>query len=186
MVIAIRWHYEIGTFDRKRLGREAWFAGTIVMEPDKNSALARQRGFSVPCCDSKNCRAWRQRFVLMQAWHPLRHMPGVPVGSGQRYRSWVQCTIDPGLQASIAWPYLRPVRAAVPHAELSFWRIVVLSLRGENHNYTSVPLNRAVLLLAVPMIFEMIMESLFSGQVNRREPRKRSGSPSVSMLFFSA
>lgn len=55
-----------------------------------------------------------------------------------------------------------PSESAVPHAELSLWRIVVLSLRGENHDYTSVPLNRAVLLLAVPMIFEMIMESLFA------------------------
>jgi putative MATE family efflux protein len=48
------------------------------------------------------------------------------------------------------------------HADLSFWRIVVLSLRGENHDYTAVSLNRAVLLLAIPMVLEMIMESLFA------------------------
>jgi|UniRef100_UPI0037835614 putative MATE family efflux protein len=44
---------------------------------------------------------------------------------------------------------------------VSFWRSVRQSLRGEEHDYTSLPLNRAVILLAVPMVLEMIMESLF-------------------------
>jgi putative MATE family efflux protein len=44
----------------------------------------------------------------------------------------------------------------------SLWRIVVESLKGAHHDYTAVPLNRAVLLLAVPMVLEMIMESLFA------------------------
>jgi putative MATE family efflux protein len=44
----------------------------------------------------------------------------------------------------------------------SFWRTVRQALKGEHLDYTSVSLNRAVLLLAVPMVLEMIMESLFS------------------------
>ncbi|MBL8271704.1 MATE family efflux transporter, partial [Steroidobacter sp.] len=48
------------------------------------------------------------------------------------------------------------------HADLSFWQVVRLSLQGKHLDYTSVPLNRAVLLLAVPMVLEMIMESLFA------------------------
>lgn len=47
-------------------------------------------------------------------------------------------------------------------ANLSFWQVVRLSLKGQHLDYTSVPLNRAVLLLAVPMVLEMIMESLFA------------------------
>lgn len=43
-----------------------------------------------------------------------------------------------------------------------FWRSVVQSLRGEDHDYTALPVNRAVLLLAVPMVLEMVMESLFA------------------------
>ncbi|MFL6618266.1 MAG: MATE family efflux transporter [Povalibacter sp.] len=43
-----------------------------------------------------------------------------------------------------------------------FWRIVAQALRGEQYDYTSHSLNRAVLLLAVPMVLEMIMESLFA------------------------
>ena len=35
-------------------------------------------------------------------------------------------------------------------------------MRGEQHDYTTAPLNRAVLLLAVPMVLEMVMESLFA------------------------
>jgi putative MATE family efflux protein len=44
----------------------------------------------------------------------------------------------------------------------SFWRVVGQSLKGESHDYTTLSLNRAVLLLAVPMVLEMIMESLFA------------------------
>jgi putative MATE family efflux protein len=44
----------------------------------------------------------------------------------------------------------------------SFWSGVRQALRGETHDYTSLPLNRSVLLLAVPMVLEMMMESLFT------------------------
>lgn len=44
----------------------------------------------------------------------------------------------------------------------SFWQSVRQALRGESHDYTSEKLNRAVLLLAVPMVLEMVMESLFA------------------------
>jgi putative MATE family efflux protein len=46
--------------------------------------------------------------------------------------------------------------------ETSFWRSVAQSLRGEEHDYTALPLKRAVILLAVPMVLEMLMESLFA------------------------
>jgi hypothetical protein len=48
------------------------------------------------------------------------------------------------------------------HASLSFWRGVRLALRGESFDFTALSLNRAVLLLAVPMVLEMLMESLFA------------------------
>ena len=48
------------------------------------------------------------------------------------------------------------------HDKLTFWQVVRLSLEGQHFDYTSLPLNRAVLLLAVPMVLEMIMESLFA------------------------
>src|ERR1041384_173174 len=44
----------------------------------------------------------------------------------------------------------------------SFWRIVLQALKGEDYDYTAESLNRAILLLAVPMVLEMIMESLFA------------------------
>lgn len=44
----------------------------------------------------------------------------------------------------------------------SFWRSVLQSLKGEHHDYTSESLNRAVWLLSVPMVLEMVMESLFA------------------------
>jgi putative MATE family efflux protein len=40
--------------------------------------------------------------------------------------------------------------------------VIIRSLRGEQHDYTTGKLNRAVILLSVPMVLEMVMESLFA------------------------
>ena len=43
-----------------------------------------------------------------------------------------------------------------------FWSLAREALRGARHDYTALPLGRAILLLAVPMVLEMLMESLFA------------------------
>ncbi len=63
----------------------------------------------------------------------------------------------------MAEPALPPSPApAAPPENLSVGRVIWLSLQGAQHDYTAAPLNRAVLLLAVPMVLEMVMESLFA------------------------
>src|SRR6186713_885679 len=52
--------------------------------------------------------------------------------------------------------------AQPPAASTSFWSDVAHALKGEQHDYTAESLNRATLLLAVPMVLEMLMESLFA------------------------
>ncbi len=42
------------------------------------------------------------------------------------------------------------------------WSLVLQSLRGGQHDLTAVPLRHAILLLAVPMVLEMAMESVFA------------------------
>lgn len=54
-----------------------------------------------------------------------------------------------------------PSPAPAPESP-GFWRLVGQALKGAHHDYTALPLPRAVLLLAVPMVLEMIMESLFA------------------------
>lgn len=44
----------------------------------------------------------------------------------------------------------------------TFWQGVWQAIKGTHSDYTTLPLNRAVLLLAVPMVLEMSMESLFA------------------------
>jgi putative MATE family efflux protein len=51
---------------------------------------------------------------------------------------------------------------AAPVGPRSFWRHVVGSLRGEHYDYTKGSLHKAILLLAVPMVLEMSLESTFA------------------------
>src|ERR1700751_4340851 len=44
----------------------------------------------------------------------------------------------------------------------SLWTSIREALRGSHQDYTSGDLNRAILLLAIPMVLEMVLESLFA------------------------
>src|ERR1700756_2293419 len=44
----------------------------------------------------------------------------------------------------------------------SMWTSIREALRGSHQDYTSGSLNRAILLLAIPMVLEMVLESLFA------------------------
>jgi putative MATE family efflux protein len=54
-----------------------------------------------------------------------------------------------------------PVLVGSPDKE-PFWALVRESLAGSRRDLTVMPLGRAILLLAVPMVLEMVMESVFA------------------------
>src|SRR5687767_3312790 len=55
---------------------------------------------------------------------------------------------------------LRPVS---PAPQPSWWRTLHDAIRGSHHaDYTEIALERAIVLLAVPMVLEMLMESVFA------------------------
>src|SRR6266496_398424 len=46
--------------------------------------------------------------------------------------------------------------------EAGFWATVGQGLRGIRHDYTEGAIGRAIVLLAVPMVLEMVLESVFA------------------------
>src|SRR5215475_13320718 len=57
-----------------------------------------------------------------------------------------------------------PIAAvSAPEREPGFCKIVAEALRGSRRrDYTEGPIGRAILLLAIPMVLEMVLESVFA------------------------
>src|ERR1700679_1553860 len=55
---------------------------------------------------------------------------------------------------------MNAVASQVP--EPSLWDSIGEAIRGSHQNFTTGSLNRAILLLAIPMVLEMVLESLFA------------------------
>jgi putative MATE family efflux protein len=56
-----------------------------------------------------------------------------------------------------------PAAESKPNVETqSLWASLAEAIRGSHQDYTAGSLNRAILLLAVPMVLEMVLESLFA------------------------
>src|SRR3989442_7297376 len=52
--------------------------------------------------------------------------------------------------------------AAAPPAPYTLWSVVRDAVRGVPHDYTAGSIGRAIVLLAIPMVLEMAMESIFA------------------------
>jgi hypothetical protein len=59
---------------------------------------------------------------------------------------------------------MQPVHPAdqAPPPPQSLWAGLREAIRGTNADYTKIPLRRAVFLLAVPMVLELVLESTFA------------------------
>jgi putative MATE family efflux protein len=55
----------------------------------------------------------------------------------------------------------KPVSAAIP-TQRNYWAAIREAIRGSQQDFTEGSLRRAIVLLAIPMVLEMVMESLFA------------------------
>jgi putative MATE family efflux protein len=59
-------------------------------------------------------------------------------------------------------PIASPGASVLPVTDKGFWRLVLAALRGNHQDFTQGELGRVLLLLAIPMVLEMFMESIFA------------------------
>lgn len=53
--------------------------------------------------------------------------------------------------------------ASEPSVSPTFWDVAREAIRGRHHHdYTEGPIGRSIVLLAIPMILEMVLESVFA------------------------
>ena len=57
---------------------------------------------------------------------------------------------------------MEPQQVTLESKSIPIWASIREALRGSHQDFTSVSLNRAILLLAIPMVLEMVLESLFA------------------------
>ena len=57
---------------------------------------------------------------------------------------------------------MEAIATTIPGSQRSLWSSLVEAVRGSHQDYTTTNLNHAILLLAVPMVLEMVLESLFA------------------------
>src|SRR5215470_14078844 len=59
-------------------------------------------------------------------------------------------------------PAAATVRANEAVVTADFWSLLREAVAGSRRDYTREPIGRAVILLAIPMVLEMVMESVFA------------------------
>src|SRR4051812_38599401 len=70
-------------------------------------------------------------------------------------------TVEEGINREELDEQKQIVRSAQDDTSDSIWHAVREALRGSRRNYTEGPIGRAILVLAIPMVLEMAMESIF-------------------------